>query len=53
VSPARSKKQQAYMGAELERARSGKKTKTGMSTKQLEEFAHKPKGGYKKKGGKK
>jgi hypothetical protein len=52
VSPARSKKQQRFFGAELERARSGKKPKTGMSTKQLEEFAHKPKGGYKKKGGK-
>jgi hypothetical protein len=50
VSPARSKQQQRYFGAELERARAGKKTKTGMSEKQLEEFARKPKGGYKKKG---
>jgi hypothetical protein len=30
------------MGADLERAREGKKTKTGMSVKQLEDFARKP-----------
>ena len=32
------------MGAELGRKRKGKKTKTGMSEKQLEDFATKPKG---------
>ena len=37
--PAKSKKQQMFMGAELARKRAGKKTKTGMSAKQLEEFA--------------
>ena len=37
--PAKSKKQQMFMGVELARKRAGKKTKTGMSAKQLEEFA--------------
>lgn len=37
--PAVSKKQQEFMGAELARKRAGKKTRTGMSTKQLKEFA--------------
>ena len=37
--PAISRKQQKFMGAELERKRAGKKTKTGMSESQLEEFA--------------
>ena len=37
--PARSKKQQMFMGAELARKRAGKKTKTKMSEKQLSEFA--------------
>ena len=43
--PAVSKKQQQFMGAELSRKRAGKKTKTGMSEKQLEEYA-----GTKRKG---
>lgn len=47
--PARSRKQQRFMGAELRRARSGKKTKTGMSASHLRKFARKPKGGYKKR----
>lgn len=34
------------MGADLARKRAGKKTVTGMSEKQLEEYARKPKGGY-------
>jgi hypothetical protein len=42
-------KQQRFMGAELAREREGKKTRTGMSEKQLEEYATKPKGGYKGK----
>ena len=37
--PAVSKKQQRFMGAELSRKRAGKKTKTGMSAKQLKEYA--------------
>lgn len=37
--PAVSKKQQMFMGADLSRARAGKKTRTGMSEKQLEDFA--------------
>ena len=37
--PSVSKKQQRFMGAELQRRREGKKTKTSMSEKQLEEYA--------------
>ena len=37
--PARSKAQQRLMGADLARKRAGKKTVTGMSEKQLKEFA--------------
>lgn len=37
--PAKSKAQQRMMGADLARARAGKKTKTGMSEGQLEDFA--------------
>ena len=37
--PAKSKAQQRFMGAELARKRTGKKTKTKMTAKQLEEFA--------------
>jgi len=40
--PAASEKQRRLMGADLARKRAGKKTKTGMSTKQLREFAAKP-----------
>ena len=42
--PPKSKKQQRFMGAELQRKREGKETTTGMSEKQLKEFATKPKG---------
>jgi len=41
--PAKSEKQRKFMGAELQRKREGKKTKTKMSEKQLEEFAKKKK----------
>jgi len=41
--PAVSEKQRRYMGAELARAREGKKTETGMSESQLRDFAKKPK----------
>jgi hypothetical protein len=41
--PAKSEKQRKFMGAELERKREGKKTKTGMSEKQLEDYASKGK----------
>jgi hypothetical protein len=39
--PAKSEKQRKFMGAELARKRSGKKAKTGMSEKQLEDYAKK------------
>jgi hypothetical protein len=37
--PAKSKAQQKLMGADLVRARAGKKTRTGMSAAKLEEYA--------------
>ena len=40
--PATSKKQQQLMGADLERARQGKKTVTGMNKTQLEDYASTP-----------
>jgi hypothetical protein len=40
--PARSRKQQKFMGVELARARAGKATRTGMGVKKLREFAKKP-----------
>ena len=40
--PSTSEKQRRFMGAELGRKRKGKKTKTGMSEGQLEDFASKP-----------
>ena len=39
--PAKSEKQRRFMGAELFRARAGKKTQTGMSESKLSEFASK------------
>jgi len=54
--PAKSKVQQELMGADLARARAGKKTRTGMSEKQLEDFASTKRKGLPKrigKGGKK
>jgi hypothetical protein len=39
--PAVSEKQRRFMGADLARKREGKKTRTGMSEKQLKEFASK------------
>lgn len=39
MAPAVSEKQRRYMGAELARKRAGKKTQTGMSETQLEEYA--------------
>ena len=41
--PSKSEKQRKFMGVELARRRAGKKTKTGMSEKQLKEFAKKKK----------
>jgi hypothetical protein len=41
--PAKSEKQRKFMGAELSRKREGKKTKTGMSEKELEKYASKDK----------
>lgn len=40
--PATSEKQRRLMAADLERAREGKKTRTGMSQEQLKDFAKKP-----------
>jgi hypothetical protein len=40
--PAKSEKQRRFMAADLERAREGKKTKTGMSESDLKDFAKKP-----------
>lgn len=40
-NPAVSEKQRRFMGAELRRKRQGKRTKTGMSEAQLEDFAQK------------
>ena len=40
--PAKSAKQQRFMGAELGRKEAGKKTKTGMSEAQLREYAKGP-----------
>ena len=45
--PAKTAKMQRYMGMELNLARQGKPHK--VSEKVAEEFAHKPKGGYKGK----
>ena len=39
--PAKSERQRKFMGAELARKRSGKHTRTGMSEKQLRDFAKK------------
>ena len=41
MSPSTSERQRKFMGAELARKRAGKKTKTGMSEKQLRDFAKK------------
>lgn len=41
--PSETEKQRRFMGAELARKRKGKKTKTGMSEKQLSDFASKKK----------
>jgi hypothetical protein len=40
--PAKSEKQRKFMGAELQRKREGKKTRTGMSENELEKMASKP-----------
>lgn len=42
--PSETERQRRFMGAELERKRRGKKTKTGMTEEQLEEFASSVKG---------
>jgi hypothetical protein len=41
--PAKTEKQRKFMGAELQRKREGKQTKTDMSEKELEKFASKEK----------
>lgn len=47
--PSKSKKQQQFMGAELRRKRRGKRTRTGMSERQLHEYASTPRKGLPKK----
>lgn len=47
--PAKSERQRKMMCADLGRAKSGKKTKTGMSQKQLRDFCKHPKAGPKAK----
>ena len=39
--PAKTEKQRKFMGAELERKREGKKTRTDMSEQELEKYASK------------
>lgn len=51
--PAKTEKQRRFMGAELGRKRAGKKTKTGMSEKQLKDFTKKKRKSTKRKRGKK
>lgn len=41
--PAKTEKQRRFMGAELQRKREGKKTKTHMSERELEKYASKDK----------
>jgi hypothetical protein len=48
MSPAKTEKQRRLMAADRERARAGEKTRTGMSSEQLDDYVHKPKGGYSK-----
>ncbi len=40
--PAKTEKQRRFFGAELGRAESGQKTRTGLGKKKLKEFAKKP-----------
>lgn len=42
--PAVSERQRRFMGADLARAKTGKKTRTGMSEEQLRDFARKGRG---------
>ena len=43
LMPAKTEKQRRFMGAELQRKREGKKTRTGMSEKELKKMASKKK----------
>ena len=47
--PAKSQAQQKLMGADLARARAGKKTRTGMDEAELKDFASTPRKGLPKK----
>lgn len=47
--PSASERQRKFMGMELGKLRAGKKTQTGMSEKQLSDFARKRKGGVLKR----
>lgn len=46
--PAKTEKQRKFMGAELQRKREGKETRTDMSEAELEKMASKPKGAKKR-----
>ena len=47
--PSKTPKQQRLMGAELHRRRTGKKPALpSMTTSEVEDYAHRPKGGYSK-----
>ena len=48
--PAKSERQRKFMGAELQRRREGKETRTGMSEDELEKMVSKPGGKKKDKG---
>ncbi|KKM91142.1 hypothetical protein LCGC14_1231490 [marine sediment metagenome] len=39
MSPAKTERQRRFFGSELSRRRAGKKTRTGLPEKKLEEFA--------------
>ena len=47
--PSTSQAQQGLMGADLRRARAGKRTRTGMSEDQLKDFASTPRKGLRKR----
>jgi hypothetical protein len=51
--PAKSQKQQKFMGIELAKKKAGKKTKTGVNIQQLTDFAATPRKGLPKKAPKK
>ena len=49
--PAKTRRQQRFMGAELARARRGQRTRSGLGRRKLAEMARKPRGGYRRSRG--